>query len=85
MTPHEEEKSVILSVSLKLDIATEKINQIHGALFGMDGKGGLFDRVELMEKELKTLCSHRDKALGAIAVISLLCGMVGGYVSKLLK
>lgn len=82
MTEHED-RLVALAYTVK--DSAQKITEIHAVLFGVQGKGGFLKMVEDHECELRDLLKHKNKAMGAIAVISVLCGALGAVIARLIK
>ena len=69
----------------KIEDTAKKVDRIYQELFGIDGKGGLRKIVDDHETQLKELQQHKAKALGVIAVLTLLGGAVGSKLSSLWK
>ena len=69
----------------KIEDTAKKVDRIYQALFGIDGKGGLNKMVDDHESQLKDLNQHKAKAMGVIAVLTLLGGAIGAKISSLWK
>lgn len=82
MTEHED-RLVTLAYTVK--DSAQKITEIHAVLFGVQGKGGFLKMVEDHERELKDLAKHKNKAIGALAVISIIFGALGAILAQFFK
>ena len=69
----------------KIEDTAKKVDRIYQALFGIDGKGGLNKMVDDHEAQLKDLQQHKAKAIGVIAVLTLIGGAIGSKISSLWK
>lgn len=69
----------------RLEETAKKVDQIHQALFGAEGHGGLNRMVEDHERQLRDLQQHKAKALGVAAVLTIIGGAIGAKLISFFK
>lgn len=60
----------------KLDALTIKVSEMHTALFGVEGQGGLYPWIRDHDKDITELQQQKNKMIGAAIIIGLLIGVV---------
>lgn len=71
--------------STKLGRIDQRVGEIHAALFGVEGQGGLHRRVEAVEKDVEALKSFHAKTIGIAAAVTSAVTLFGGKLLGLIK
>lgn len=69
----------------KLDMLTAKVGEMHAAIFGVSGQGGLHAWTRDHDKDIKELQQHKNKTIGAVSIIGVLCGILGAAIVSVFK
>jgi hypothetical protein len=65
----------------KLDNLTVAVSEIRTVVLGAQKQGGLHNAVEDLKRDVDDLQAHKNKALGFLALASLLFGIIGGKIA----
>lgn len=80
-----DQKEQIEALTSMVSLNIVKVDKIYDAIFGVENRGGLYKLVEDHEAELKKLIEHKNRIIGGIAMLSIVCGAVGGIIGKFIK
>ena len=58
----------------------KEVTQVHAALFGVDGRGGIVNDIREIREELKDLSAFKGKLVGMCLGISVVVGILAKLI-----